>query len=247
MNMKKIYFTLLLSTITFLKVSAQSDLAIEYNQYENGTVTTIDSLLLDFTISNLSGEDLVIGDTLYLSTRINSTYYGFDLIGTETGIVLPVNFPVGESIPLPLGNIVGSQLLLALFPGQTTLEMCLIIWGKGLASVDIATPSFPSDTDPANNITCVTYNPNVTPILNKTSTDFSVKVYPNPARDAFNVQLPIAGNFQIQLHDMSGRIIKQVNTYQNITKFSTENLSSGMYFYTVSGEGKFTSGKVFIQ
>ncbi|HUH74052.1 MAG TPA: T9SS type A sorting domain-containing protein [Chitinophagales bacterium] len=244
--MKKIYFTLLLSALTFLKVSAKSDLAIKYDQFENGTVTTADSLLLDFTLSNLSGDDLAIGDTLYLSIRLNSTYYGFDLVGTQTEVVLPINFKVGEKIPLPLAYIDVSQLIL-LFPEATTLEICLIVWGKGLASVDIATPSFPKDTDPSNNITCVTYNPNVTPILNKTSANFSVNVYPNPAKDVFNVQLPIAGNFQIQLHDMSGRIIRQMNTNQNLTQFSTENLSSGMYFYTVSGEGSFTSGKIFIQ
>lgn len=244
--MKKIYFTLLLSALTFLKVSAKSDLAIKYDHFENGAVTTTDSLLLDFTLSNLSGDDLVLGDTLYLSTRFNSTYYGLDLKGTQTGIVLPLNFKVGDKIPLPLGYIDASQLIL-LFPEATTLEICLIVWGKGLASVDISTPSFPNDTDPANNITCVTYNPNVTPIFNKTSLNFSVNVYPNPANDVFNVQLPIAGNFQIQLHDMSGRIVKQLSTNQNLTKFSTENLSSGMYFYTVSGEGRFTSGKIFIQ
>lgn len=243
--MKKIYFTLLLSALSFLKVSAQSDFAIKYDKYENGTVTSVDSLTLDFALSNLGGKALVAGDTLYLSARINSTYYALNFVGTETGIPLPVDFPVGQSLPIPL-SIVGSQLLTAL-PGATSLEICLVVWGGGLASVDIATPSFPKDTDPSNNITCVTYNPNVTPILNKTSSNFSVNVYPNPTSDGFNVQLPIAGNFQIQLHDMSGKIIQQVNTTQNLTKFSTANLSSGMYFFTVTGEGKFTSGKVFVQ
>lgn len=244
--MKKIYFFLLCAFFSQSKLSAQSDFAIEYVNYAGGSQTAKDTVVLDFTVQNISGESLVTGDTLYFSARINGNYFGLNLTGKQTAMVLKEDLPVGASVTFPAGYLIGSQALL-FFPGQSTVEMCAIVWGKGKASVDYTTPSFPGDTDPANNVACVTYNPAYVTGLRKNSFEQNIQVYPNPARDIVYIKATESGNYQILLHDISGKIVRQIHSQSAIIPVSVSGLSTGMYFYTISDGTAFSSGKIFVQ
>lgn len=244
--MKKIYLILLCVFFSQSKLSAQSDFSIEYVNYAGSSQTAKDTVVLDFTVQNISGESLVIGDTLYFSARINGNYFGLNLTGKQTVIILKENLPVGSSITVPAGYLIGSQALL-FFPGQSTVEMCAIVWGKGKASVDYTTPAFPGDTDPANNIACVTYNPAYVTGIRKNSFEQNIQIYPNPAKEFFHIQMAETGNYQVQLHDISGKIVRHIHSQNALIPVSVSGLSNGIYFYTITNGASFSSGKIFVQ
>lgn len=71
---------------------------------------------------------------------------------------------------------------------------------------------------------------------------FSSSVYPNPAKDFFTFSWNAneASNLQVDLFDITGQIVMsqtgQAKEGNNQVKFSTENISSGVYFLQVKGE-----------
>lgn len=72
----------------------------------------------------------------------------------------------------------------------------------------------------------------------------SVKVYPNPAKDYLNIELPKdVKNFRLEISDMNGRVILNG---ENETRVNVAGLSSGAYMVTVKSDGKTAVRKVII-
>lgn len=73
----------------------------------------------------------------------------------------------------------------------------------------------------------------------------SIKIYPNPAKDILNVEIPKeVKNFNFEIKDMSGRLI---STHENETAINVSKLSSGVYLCTVKSEGETVTKKVIIE
>lgn len=72
----------------------------------------------------------------------------------------------------------------------------------------------------------------------------SVKIYPNPAKDVLNVELPShIKNFSFEINDMSGKL---VSAHENETKINVSKLSNGVYMCTVKSKGESITKKVII-
>lgn len=154
---KRLLLLAILWPMICLGLHAQTDLEVSLSHYDPNEVTTADTLRLDFEVTNHGPVAYNMGDTLYFSARLNGLFFGLDLLGTETPVVLAQNLGVGQSFTYPAGYLVGSQTLL-FFPGYDTLQVCVYAWGRGIASVDL-TPAFPGDPDSTDNVACMTYNP----------------------------------------------------------------------------------------
>lgn len=73
----------------------------------------------------------------------------------------------------------------------------------------------------------------------------SVKVYPNPAKDVLNVELPKkVKNFSLEITDVSGRTLFSV---QNQTKVNVSSLVNGTYLCTVKTDNESVTRKVIIE
>ncbi|MEX1189363.1 MAG: T9SS type A sorting domain-containing protein, partial [Bacteroidia bacterium] len=74
------------------------------------------------------------------------------------------------------------------------------------------------------------------------STD-RLKVFPVPASEYVQVQLPIETNeeFNLTVYDLSGRTIKFIQVNSNLSSINISNLNSGIYFI----EANTISGKTF--
>jgi hypothetical protein len=80
------------------------------------------------------------------------------------------------------------------------------------------------------------------------------KVFPNPISNLFQLQfiLPEAGNVQIDIYDMSGRLVKQLYNgaaYEgtNLLSFNRDNLDRGVYVLVVrTDSGTLTNQKIVI-
>ena len=76
----------------------------------------------------------------------------------------------------------------------------------------------------------------------------AISWFPNPAEDSFRLN-PMSSDASIDVRDLSGRIVRQVNTLaQNATVISTQGWSSGIYFVTwTSNAERFTTKMVVRQ
>ncbi|WP_294292044.1 M28 family peptidase [uncultured Chryseobacterium sp.] len=72
----------------------------------------------------------------------------------------------------------------------------------------------------------------------------SVNVYPNPAKDYLNVELPKhIKNFRLEIADMNGRLL---SNHENETRVNVSGLSNGAYMVTVKADGKTAVRKIII-
>jgi aminopeptidase YwaD len=72
----------------------------------------------------------------------------------------------------------------------------------------------------------------------------SVKVYPNPAKDILNIELPKdVRNFNVEITDLTGRLILNK---ENETKINVSGLTNGAYLCTVKANDKKAVRKIII-
>lgn len=73
----------------------------------------------------------------------------------------------------------------------------------------------------------------------------SIKIYPNPAKDILNIEVPKnIKNFVLEINDMSGRLI---STHENENKINVSKLSKGVYMCTVKSDVGAITKKVIIE
>jgi trimeric autotransporter adhesin len=77
----------------------------------------------------------------------------------------------------------------------------------------------------------------------------NILITPNPATDFINVEVAKTTNknIQIQIADMSGKIIRNIISNKAITNISTNGISKGMYFVKVIDEEMVTTNKIILQ
>jgi hypothetical protein len=211
--------------------AAHDDLGVAYSLYFDGEVTADDTLRYAFEVTNHGRTTFQTGDTLYLSMRLNGQYYALDLLGTETAVVLTQDLGRSGSFSYDPGYLIGSQTL-AFFPGATTLESCLTLWGRGMAAVDLS-PAFPWDDDSTNNVTCMTYDPAFVAV-NDPVVD---AVYPNPANDVLHFELGEGLAEQIEVRNLGGQLLRRIPVTTSQVQLPVADLPNGFYLVRVVGHG----------
>ncbi|NEN25853.1 T9SS type A sorting domain-containing protein [Cryomorpha ignava] len=76
-----------------------------------------------------------------------------------------------------------------------------------------------------------------------------LKVYPNPAREFITIQLPDKNQrlTQVQLYDLNGRLVQEVNIVDASGKIDLINLPQGMYVVKAISEKQVFTGKVLVE
>ncbi|HJY14092.1 MAG TPA: T9SS type A sorting domain-containing protein, partial [Flavobacterium sp.] len=87
-----------------------------------------------------------------------------------------------------------------------------------------------------------------TSVLSTNETDVnkleSIKIYPNPAKDILNIELPAnIKNFSLEINDMSGKLI---STHGNESKINVSKLPNGVYLCTIKSDGETITKKIII-
>jgi hypothetical protein len=231
-----------------LTVHAQSaDLSIQFFNYTNGQVFSTDTIKTRFIIrNNSSSVTLNIGDTLYVNARINGTLQALDLFSANASpIVLTKVLNNGDTLSVNPGVILGS-LTLPFFPGSTTLEVCMIVWGKGKSSVG---PTYGGDPNTANNVACVTYDPTFTSTRTVSNKTDELQVFPNPANNeiGFYSLEDVALN-ELRFSDLNGRKLDMpIRTVGKSQSVDVSTLANGVYFYkALTTKGSLHTGKFMV-
>ncbi len=89
--------------------------------------------------------------------------------------------------------------------------------------------------------------------VNLVPNEYSLSNYPNPFNPSTNIEFTIAkaGNYKIKVYNLNGEIVSElVNGYYEAgvhkVNFNAGGLSSGMYIYTLQGEGVTIQNKLII-
>lgn len=70
------------------------------------------------------------------------------------------------------------------------------------------------------------------------------KVFPNPVQNILNVQNNQTNIQEVQLFDITGRLLRSVQPESNITNVDFSSLSNGIYLLKVTSEGKTITRKI---
>ncbi len=82
------------------------------------------------------------------------------------------------------------------------------------------------------------------------SAKLNLSIYPSPADAVFQLQFQNAANsaMEMQMSDISGRIIKQQVVFSGIqNRIDIGDVDAGVYIVSIKNEGNFSSGKIIIE
>lgn len=72
----------------------------------------------------------------------------------------------------------------------------------------------------------------------------SIKIYPNPAQQFFNIELPKEQNFTLLVYDITGRIMYENKNAIGTVKVDCRNFSNGIYFVKAVNQRTVLTGKM---
>lgn len=196
---------------------------------------------MDFTITN-AGDSLIPGDTIYVGLNIGTTFYtlnGGFLSGQVNYLVVGVDgFPNGATSAVNVDDVSGSWMSTAF--GASNGTLCATILGVG----DSVLSGSNSDANLLDNFECVNWSD---------ASDFGeydlsqIDVYPNPASTDVYFSIGTVQADQIQILDLSGRIIDVINVTNSIEMLDVNSYQNGIYFYSVvKGETVLTTEKFVV-
>ncbi len=93
------------------------------------------------------------------------------------------------------------------------------------------------------------YSTCATGIFENNENNFEFTVYPNPAYDRFVVEFKKrnAKNRSLQLFDMPGKLIKQINSAQLKESVDVNNLGAGIYFIKITEDDRTITQKLIVK
>ena len=80
----------------------------------------------------------------------------------------------------------------------------------------------------------------------KTKAEF--KIYPNPNKGLFSVQLPLSDyEYTINIYNNKGELVKKINSADNKTQIDLSRQAKGIYYISVCGKEQDYNGKLIIE
>jgi hypothetical protein len=108
-----------------------------------------------------------------------------------------------------------------LFPACNFTDSAIYLGGKNCA---LGLPNFIAGYNYSN--TVVNCETGINEVGNK---DISIKIYPNPAQQSFNIELPQQQNFSVVVFDVRGRKVVEIKNATGTIKVDCSSFSSGVY------------------
>jgi hypothetical protein len=193
------------------------------NNTDFGSVNTGTSVTKNFIIQNTGTSALTISGMTFSGTNASE----FSMIGAPAW---PLNVPAS-----------GNQ--------SVTVQFMPAAVGTRTATISIAN----NDTDEGTYDFALVGNGVVATAIGSINMASSMKVYPNPSREAATVALDLKKDTRIVINvtDMQGKevlpaIDKNLKAGQNVLDINTANLSNGVYFLKVSDETSSANVKLVV-
>jgi len=116
----------------------------------------------------------------------------------------------------------------------------------------VTTTYYVTKTCPNNNVfidTVTVYVQSTAGIKQFSDNRIQVTIYPNPSNGIFSINYDLKQNAQIQITDVSGKLVGTYNieTTENNIKIKNDNLQAGVYLYRVISNGaNLKTGKIVV-
>ena len=83
--------------------------------------------------------------------------------------------------------------------------------------------------------------------IENTYKPLDISIYPNPANDYIFIKTNDSEKFsKVQLLDLNGKVVVEINEENSFQKIDTKNLPSGMYIIRVLGSQSIYTGKIVV-
>lgn len=243
--MKKVLLTLAIAlTASFTFAQRVADHSVRLNSpAANSKIRTGVPFTMNFTVKNNGPDMIKTTDTLIYVLGIGNVVY------PNTAALLPLNADLnaGDSVTFQVPNqqISGGN--------GSTLTVCAYVVLNNRELPD----TIKDNVLGGNNRSCISINYSGTgigEIIAGNSNTFSSNVYPNPASSEIFIEFNSASNLNtvVNIYDMQGRLVNSINTVtenegtQKI-QVNVNDLSKGIYTYTVTVDGKVSSNKFTVE
>lgn len=184
------------------------------------TQSYIDSLLAD-TVYNEVITECTIDYNAIDSVYIQSYTW---LSGTEIVVTWHIAYGAGQTAS------VTDVYELSEFAGVSSLVLQLFCPNKSLSSSLVAYDQ-------------LYFNPETASVGEENALDDMI-VYPNPFNGDLSIALTAARETTVTITDMTGKILKTVNSSEKVIHVDTGDLAAGQYFVTLRSEGAVAARKV---
>ena len=234
--MKKLYF-LLFVLLMGTGAMAQVDIKVELIGYTSLQATSDDPITLDFYVIN-QGNTVPTGDTVivaFLITDLSTYVHNYSVTSLTSGsvnlLVLSQDFNNGDTIPVTGTMAMDMQWIYGEAGDVNTYVCADAAVGLTMFSTGVG------DATPADNEMCVDYT--VTWVTGTEEEAIkAISVYPNPAKDHMNIQLGNANVDYVQIMDISGRVIENIQVNSSIETLDVSSYQDGIYFYAIMKDGE---------
>jgi hypothetical protein len=250
--MKKIYTLIALAAFTFT-ATAQDDFAVNLVSHAEGDTDASNPMDFEFEVENVGETTYPEGDTLVVSLEVDGAVSALDLTpGFVNYIFLEGDFAPGDIISVPATT--GIEWLEQ--PEPTTINLCGVVFGMGVASFSGAGPStaefIVGDDDVSNNISCISVELPVA-VDDAGIEDLSLvlsNVYV-ASNQLYLINEGANDDVQANLNivNMNGQTVQTENFALNSGTSIVElnNLTAGIYIVTIEVEGALITRKISIQ
>lgn len=92
------------------------------------------------------------------------------------------------------------------------------------------------------NLNTCTYTASVNEVLDK-----EVAIYPNPTSNSLTIELPTATENPIQIFDIAGKLVKELNSKQTYFQADLSNMENGVYLIHFDFKGQKITKRIVIQ
>ena len=231
---------------------AENDGSIELTVGQPGTAQL---LLFNADGVELTGQDIIESSFSYSGMPAGDYTLGFDFFDGTSAVE---NFTIENADPVSITELTASSEIVLLPDAIVDFSIVSVgatdfLWNFGDGNTsDLENPTHTYTEAGTYSAICYVSNDNCSDSLSiviEVGTTVSVlqqndllQVYPNPAQEFLNVQIPNQINAeQISIVDLSGRIVAQINHSNQI---QVSHLANGTYFLKIESVGQHWTKKI---
>ncbi len=105
-----------------------------------------------------------------------------------------------------------------------------------------------SETDENDNMKTMTIEVDYPTGVSENQSDNNIKIWPNPGKHYFNIDLGKPSDAEIKVYNLSGRLVHHSRTNnEQIKRITTEEMTSGSYIIRISNNNEIYNRKLIIQ
>lgn len=240
--MKKLLLSLVCVGIASFSTLAQKDISVTLNLPVAGT--TFEPGIahdLEFTITNVGADDLVLEDSVWYALSVNGqnvTNNLLFLVNRSTAVISQ-----GQSWDYVSAGVTFNTIPAALAGVQ---DLCVeVVLYEGTSATATV------EANMADNSSCLSYTFVAGSVgLNEefgfTTTD--VHVYPNPASDIVNFKLNGTDANRLEIVNLAGQVVLSSEISNAETSVNVSDLEEGVYLFTIySNEGLILTDKLIVE